>query len=49
MREEISVCSSGCWRCGLILVALKDPDKRPGVREELMRVVRNGRMLIETF
>ena len=35
-------------RSDLILALLKDPEKKPEVREELMRVVRNGRMLIET-
>ena len=35
-------------RSGFILALLKDPEKKPEVREELKRVVRNGGMLIET-
>ena len=34
-------------RRGFILAVLKDAGIRPKVREELIRVVRNGRMLLE--
>ena len=37
----------GFLRSGLTRAILKDAGKRPEVREELMRVVRNGRMSLE--
>ena len=43
-----AVSRVGFLRSGLTLAILKDAGIRPEVREELMRVVRNGRMSLET-
>ena len=41
-----AVSRVGFLRSGLTLAVLKDTGIRPDVREELMRVVMNGRMSI---
>ena len=43
-----AVSRVGFLRNGLTLAVLEDAGIRPEVKEKLMRVVRNGRMLLET-
>ena len=55
MNKEIQVCSFrfqsrvGFFKSGFTVAVLKGAGVRPEVREELIRVVRNGRMSCEMF